>query len=105
MKVQLSELLEALIEQRKSLVLILAKQNSYLFVNRKETLRFTSDNKNVNFSPQFCLGSISNGFIVTESRQVSLNRNMYDFSVNSNSIDKFDISSIQKYLKTTNNIR
>ena len=32
---------------------------SYLFVNGKKIFKFTADNKNVNFPPQFCLGSIS----------------------------------------------
>ena len=37
--------------------------------------------KSVNFATQFCLESISNGFSATESREVSLNGNVYDFSV------------------------
>ena len=36
---------------------------------------------------------------------VSLNRNMYDFSVDYNSIDKSDILNIHKYLMTKNNIK
>ena len=59
--------------------------------------------KNVNFSIQFCLGSISNGFTITESREVSLNGNVYDFSVDYNSIDKSDILNIHKYLMKNNN--
>ena len=47
-------------------------------------------NKNVNFSTQFCFGSTSSRFSNPESREVSLNRNVYDFSVNYNSIDKYD---------------
>ena len=62
--------------------------NSYLFVNEKEIFKFKADNKNVNFSTQFCLGSISNGFSSTESREVSLNGIVYDFSVDYNSFDK-----------------
>ena len=46
--------------------------NSYLFVNGKKNFIFKADNKNVNFSTQFCLGSISNRFSATEYRQVSL---------------------------------
>ena len=65
--------------------------NSYLFVNGKEIFKFTADNKNVNFPSQFCLGSISNGFSATESREVSLNGNVYDFSVDYNFIDKSDM--------------
>ena len=43
--------------------------NSYLFVNGKEIIKFKADNKNVNFLIRFCLGSISDGFSVTESRK------------------------------------
>ena len=42
------------------------------------------------FPTQFCLGSISNGVSVHEFREVSLNGNVYDFSVDCNSIDKSD---------------
>ena len=45
---------------------------------------------------------ISNGFSPTESREVSLNRNVYDFSVDYSSIDKSDI---HKYSMTKNNIK
>ena len=69
--------------------------NSYFFVNGKEI--FKADNKNINFPTQFCLGSISNGFSATESREVSLYGNVYDFSVDYSSIDKSDILNIQKY--------
>ena len=55
--------------------------NSYLFVNGKAIFKFKADNKNVNFPTQFCLGSISIGFSATESREVSLKGNVYDFSV------------------------
>ena len=53
--------------------------NSYFFVNGKEICKFKSNNKNVNFPAQVCLGSISNGFSAIEFREVSLNRNVYDF--------------------------
>ena len=62
-----------------------------MFVNRKEIIKFRADNKNVNLPTQFCLGSISNGFGATESTELSIRRNVYDFSVNYNSIDKADI--------------
>ena len=78
--------------------------SSYLFVNGKEIFKFKSDNKNVNFPMQFCLGSISNGFSALQSREVSLNVNVYNFSVDYNSIDKPDILSIHKYLMIKNNI-
>ena len=55
--------------------------DSYLFVNGKEIFKFQVDNKNFNFLTQFCLQNISNGFDATESREVSLNGKVYDFSV------------------------
>ena len=79
--------------------------NSYLFVNGKEITQFKVDNKSVNFPTWFCIGSISDGFSATESREVSLNGNVYDFSVNYNSIDKSDILNIHKYLMSKNNIK
>ena len=63
-----------------------------MFVNGKEIIRF-------------CLESISDGFSVTESGEVSLNENVHDFSVDFNSIDKSCILNIDKYLMTKNNIK
>ena len=79
--------------------------SSYLFVNGKEIYKFKSYNKNVNFPRQFCLGSISIEFSASESREVSLNGNVYDFLVDSNSIDKSEILNIHKYLMTKNDIK
>ena len=79
--------------------------NCYLFVNGKEIIKYKADNKNVNFPTRFCLGSMSDGFSAAESREVSLNGNLYDFSVDYNSIDKSDILNIHKYLMTKNNIK
>ena len=76
-----------------------------MFVNGKEIFKFKTDNKNVNFPTQYCLGSVSNGFSASESREVSLNRNVYDFSVDYNYIDKFDILNNHKYLMSKNNIK
>ena len=68
--------------------------NSYLLANGKEFFKFKANNKNFNFPTQFCLGSISNGFSTTESREVD-----------SNSIDKSDILNIHKYFMSKNNIK
>ena len=80
-------------------------KNSCLFVNGKEIFKFKTDNKNVNFPTQFCLRSISNRFSATECKEVSLKRNVYDFSVDYNSIDQSDIWNIHKYLMASNNIK
>ena len=129
MKFQLSELMKALVYQRKTLVLSLVKQtqsfvkwlqrdsakfclslyynadNSYLFVNGKEIFKFKADNKNVNFPAQFCLGSICNKSSATKSKEISLNQNVYNFSVDFNSIDKCDILNIHMYLMIKNDIK
>ena len=44
------------------------------------------------------LGSISNRFSATEFREVSLNENVHDFSIDYNSVNKSDILLIHKYL-------
>ena len=111
-------LIEALVHQKKKFRINFSKvntkfclslrynaDNSYFFVNGKEIFKFKGNNKNVNFPTQFCLGSISNGFSATESREVSLNGNVYDFSVEYYSIDKSDILNIHKYLMTKNSIK
>ena len=77
--------------------------NSYSLVNGKKIFKFKAKSKNVNFLTQFSLGSISNKFSVTESREISLNGNVYDFSVNYSSIDKSDILNIHKYLMNKSN--
>ena len=70
----------------------------------KKSLNYKSHNKNINFPTKFCLQSISNGFTNAESGEVSLNENVYDFSVICNSIDKSHMLSINEYLMKKNNI-
>ena len=52
-----------------------------LSFSMKKTYKFKADNKNVNFPTRVCFGSISDEFSVTKFREVSLHRNVYDFSV------------------------
>ena len=78
--------------------------HSHLFVNEKEMYKFKGSNKNINFPSQFCLGSMSNGLSTLASREVSFNGNVYDFSVDYNSIDKSNILNILKYLMFKNDI-
>ena len=70
-----------------------------------EIFKFKAEDKKVNFLARFCLRSISNGFRATESREVSLNGNVYDISVYYNSTDKSDLLNIHKYLMTKSNIK
>ena len=76
-----------------------------LFVNGKEVCKFKVDSKSVKFPYQSCLGSISNGFGVTESREAFLKENVYDFSVDYNAIYKSTILDTNKYLMVKNNIK
>ena len=74
--------------------------NSYLFANGEEMFKFKAYKKDVNFPTQLYLGSISNGFRAIESRKVTLNGNVHDFSVNYSSIEELDILNNYKYLMT-----
>ena len=67
--------------------------------------KFKADNKNVNFPTRFYLEGISDGFSGIESREVFLNGNVFDFTVDYNSIEKSNILNINKYLMTKNNIK
>ena len=117
MKEILLVLMEALVHQKKKFSINFSKantklclslhdnaDNSYLFVNGKEIFKFNADDEKFNFSTQFYLQSIPNGYRATESREVSLNEDVYNFSVDCNFIDKFDILNI-KYFITKNNIK
>lgn len=62
--------------------------NNYLSVNSKEVFKFKTCNENITFLAQFYLGSIFIEFNAFESREVSLKRNIYEFLVDCNSVDK-----------------
>ena len=79
--------------------------NNHLFVNGKQIYKFKINNKNVNFQTQFCLPSISNQFAAAESRQESFKGNMYDFSVDYNSMYKSDILNMHRYFIVKYNIK
>ena len=63
------------------IVICLLMEKKYL--NLKSTVNV--------LTTQFCLESVSNGFSTTESTEVSVNGDVYNFSVDYNSIDKYDI--------------
>ena len=78
--------------------------NSCFSVVRKKKIKFKGDNKNVNFPTQLRLGSISNWFSATESRELSLKRNVHDYSLDYSTINKSEILNIHNYLMVKNNI-
>ena len=65
--------------------------NSYLFVNEKKSL---------NLKPTIKMLTLQLNF-----EKLSLNEDVYNFSVDYKSIDKSDILNIYKYLMTKNNIK
>ena len=76
--------------------------NSYFLLMEKKSLNLNLINKNFNFPTQFCLRSKSNGFGATESREVSLKGDVYDFPVEYSAIDQSDKLNIPKYLMVQN---
>ena len=64
----------------------------------KKSLSLRPTIKILTFQLNFVSEAISNRCSATESREVSLNRKVFDFSVDYNSIDKSDILNIQKFL-------
>ena len=61
-----------LVKQRQNFAWVWDGDTSYLFVNGQEIFKFKANNKNVNFPTRLNLGSISDGFSDTESREVSI---------------------------------
>ena len=79
--------------------------NSCLFVDGREIFKFKASKKYFNFPSEFCLGNISNKFDYVDSEEVSLKRNVYDFSVDQLLIiNQPNILNIYKYLMNKNNI-
>ena len=108
--------MEVLVQQGKKFSIIFSKankkflslnynaDNSYLFVNGKRIFKVKANKKKVNFLSHFSLVSISIGFSAADYKKVFLNGNVYDLPLDYNSIDKYDILSIRKYLMIKNNI-
>ena len=76
-----------------------------MFVNEKENYKFKANNKNVNFLTHFCLESITNRFDYDESEEVSFKFDIWDFSVDYDTIDKSELLKIHKYLMVMNNLK
>ena len=76
--------------------------NSYLFVNGVEQLKFKAKDLNIVANP---LANISNDWGITNMRKTGLFGYVYDFSVDYGAVNFFDIVSIHKYLIIKNNIK
>ena len=77
--------------------------NSYLFVNGTEIYKSKAKDSEIVASP-LCLGNISKDWSVDNLTKTEFNGNVYDFSVDYNSIAIDDIKDIHKYLMEKNSI-
>ena len=77
--------------------------NSYLFVNGTEIHKFLA--KHFMIVPNnLCLGNVSKDFSASNMEKTGLNGDIYEFSVDYDSIDIDDSKDIHKYLMKENNI-
>ena len=72
--------------------------NFCFFVNAIVIYKFKPNNKILKFPTQFCLGNISEKFTPVEFGDVSFKGNVYDSSIDYNTIAESDILNILKYL-------
>ena len=78
--------------------------NSYLFVNGKQELKFKTKTDQI-IQKNLCLGNLSNDWTKNESSKTSLYGNIYDFVVDYKPIVRVDpIYDMHKYLMTKHNI-
>ena len=77
--------------------------NSYLFVNGKEIYKFKAKDSNIAATP-LCLGNISKDWSIVNMKRTRFNGYVYDFSVDYDSTDVYDIKDIHTYLMKNNDI-
>ena len=78
-------------------------ENSYLFVNGKEIMKFKAKDSEIN-PQELCLGNISKDWSTYNMKKTSLKGCVYDFSVDYDAIEVSDILDIHKYLMEKNGI-
>ena len=78
-------------------------ENSYLFVNDKETHKFKAKVSEI-VATLLCLGNISKDWTVDNMKKAGLNGYVYDFSVDYDAIAVDDILDIHNYLMKRNDI-
>ena len=78
-------------------------ENSYLFVNGTEIIKFKAKDSEIAATPLY-LGNISKDWSVDNMKRTGFNGYVYDFSVDYDAIAVDDILDIHKYLMKKNNI-
>ena len=79
------------------------QENSYLFVNDTEIIKFKSKDPEILPHP-LCLGNISKDWSIDNMKKTGFNGYVYHFSVNYDAITVDDILDIHKNLMKKNNI-
>ena len=79
------------------------RANSYLFVNGTEIYKFKAKDYQIVAAP-LCLRNISKDWSVDHMKKTGFNGYIYDFSVDYDATDVYDILDIHKYLMKKNSI-
>ena len=74
------------------------EENSYLFVNGTEMIKFKVKDSKLD-ATLLCLGNISNDFSVNEMKKTGFYGTVYEFSVDYGTISVDNTLNIYKYLK------
>ena len=71
--------------------------NSYLFVNGKEMIKFKAKDSETVANP-LCLGNISKDFSKSKMKKAGLYGSIYEFSIDHKAVTVDNILGIHKYL-------
>ena len=77
--------------------------NSYLFVKGKEIHKFTAKDSMI-VTNNLCLGNVSKDFWASNMKKAGFNSDIYEFSVDYDSVDVDDVLDTHKYLMKKNDI-
>ena len=78
-------------------------ENSYLFINGTEIIKFKAKDSKIAASP-LCLGNISKDQSTDNMKKTGLTGYVYDFSADYNAIAVDDVKDIHTYLMKKNNM-
>ena len=77
--------------------------NSYLFVNGKEELKFKAKDDQI-VKKILCLGNISDDWTATNAKKTGLLGDIFDFAVDYTNTSVSDIYNVHRYLMKKHNI-
>ena len=73
------------------------RENSYLFVNGKEIVKFNAKDSEIVASP-LCLGNISKDWSTDNMKNTGLNGYVYEFNVDYNDYNNLNYSETMPYI-------